>query len=417
MRLPLTIEHLYLDFDGFFASVMQQAMPAIRGKPVGVIPFDTKAAHSTVVIACSKEAKAAGCQNVMPVPEAQRICPNIILVTQRPDLFRRAHNALLNEIVCEIPIDTIKSIDEVVCRLDKGAIANPEDLAKRIKSRMRNNIGPYITCSIGFASNRLLAKMACKMNKPDGVTIWHPEDMPAPMIDLPFSDVPGIGSRMEKRLWRARICTMDVLYNTQPKQMRKLWGNVNGERMWYALHGYDIHAMPTERGMYGHARVLSPDWRDLDHARECSRLLLIKAARRMRRDHYYASGLHLWLNIREGNWQASQTLPCVHDDQACLSGLEDLWDKARSQVNKRAKIIRVGITLHDLSDARNRQLDLFVHDDADRQKWERITHAMDTLNQKFGKRVVTLGPWNPPPGGNAGAKISYTRIPSAEDFL
>src|ERR1700758_2516154 len=108
MRKPTTIEKLYLDFDGFFASVMQRAMPRLRGRPVGVIPFDTAAAHSTVVIACSREAKGAGCKNIMAVPEAMALCPDLVLVTQRPDLFRRAHNALLSEIRCEIPIETIK---------------------------------------------------------------------------------------------------------------------------------------------------------------------------------------------------------------------------------------------------------------------------------------------------------------------
>lgn len=70
MRKPQTIERLYLDFDGFFAGVMQQAMPDLRGRPVGVIPFEVQNAKYTVVIACSKEAKAAGCQNVMPTGEA-----------------------------------------------------------------------------------------------------------------------------------------------------------------------------------------------------------------------------------------------------------------------------------------------------------------------------------------------------------
>ena len=125
MRKPETIEKLYLDFDGFFASVMQQAIPKLRGLPVGVIPFETSAANSTVVIACSKEAKAAGCKNVMRVPDARAICPKIVLVTQRPDLFRRAHNALLNEIACGIPIETVKSIDELVCKLDNSTIAAP----------------------------------------------------------------------------------------------------------------------------------------------------------------------------------------------------------------------------------------------------------------------------------------------------
>src|ERR1700683_4481149 len=147
MRKPETIEKLYLDFDGFFASVMQQAMPELRGRPLGVIPFETSAAHSTVVIACSKEAKAAGCKNVMRVPDALEACPDLLLVPQRPDLFRRAHNALLNEITCEIPIETVKSIDELSCKLDNATRTDPRGLAKRIKDRIRKNIGDQITCS------------------------------------------------------------------------------------------------------------------------------------------------------------------------------------------------------------------------------------------------------------------------------
>ncbi len=416
MRKAETIEKLYLDFDGFFASVMQQAMPHLRGRPVGVIPFETSAANSTVVIACSKEAKARGCKNVMPVPEARAICPDIILVTQRPDLFRRAHNALLNEIACEIPIETVKSIDELACKLDRGNIADPLGLAKKIKDRIHANIGEHITCSIGFAANRLLAKIACKIDKPNGVTVWRPEDMPEPLFVLPLDTIPGVGSRMEERLKSAGIHTIRELWNAQPKHLRALWGNVNGERMWYALHGYDIHAQPTARGMFGHGRVLPPQWRDAEHAQSCSRLLLTKAARRMRRDGYYADKLSLWLDMRAGAWYGQRDLPSVQDDQACLSGLTSLWEKARPEISPRAEIIRIGVNLSDLSSANERQLDLFLNDDSTRRKQEVLTRTVDGLNKKFGKRVVTLGPWTPPPGGHAGAKISYNRIPSAEDF-
>jgi DNA polymerase-4 len=205
MRKAETIERMYLDFDGFFASVMQQKMPELRGKPVGVIPFETDKAEYTSVIACSKEAKAAGCKNVMSVPDARLICPNIILVAQRPDWYRDAHNNLLNEISCEIPIETIKSIDELACELDKTTSADPRGLARRIKERLHNNVGEYITCSIGFAANRQLAKMACKIDKPNGVTVWRPEDMPQPLYALPLSSIPGVGSRMEANLVTAGI--------------------------------------------------------------------------------------------------------------------------------------------------------------------------------------------------------------------
>jgi DNA polymerase IV len=416
MRRAETIEKLYLDFDGFFASVMQQAMPELRGRPVGVIPFETKAAYSTSVIACSKEAKAAGCKNVMRVPEALDICPELVLVTQRPDLFRRAHNALLNEITCEIPIETVKSIDEITCRLDKTAIAAPARLAEKIKQRIHANIGEHITCSIGFAANRLLAKIACKVDKPNGVTIWRPEDMPEPLCALPLSDIPGVGKRMEQRLNAAGIWTNHDLWQTQPKQLRGLWGNVNGERMWYALHGYDVHALPTGRSMYGHGRVLPPKWRNRENAQSCSRLLLTKAARRMRRDGYFAGMLSIWMSLRQGKWSGSVDLPCVQDDQACLQALGKLWDKAGQGIPPRPEIIRVGVTLSNLSAANARQLDLFHNDDQERQRCEVLTNAVDHLNRKFGKRVITLGPWTPPPGGYAGGKIAYNRIPSAEDF-
>lgn len=416
MRKPDRIECLYLDFDGFFASVMQQAMPDLRGRPVGVIPFETNAANSTVVIACSKEAKAQGCQNVMRVPDARKACPDLVLVTQRPDLFRRAHNTLLNEIACEIPIETVKSIDELCCRLGASDAENPEALAARLKQRIARNVGPYITCSIGFAANRLLAKTACKIDKPNGTTIWRPEDMPGPLLRVPLDDISGIGSRMQARLAQAGIFDLQGLLATQPKQLRKLWGNVNGERMWYALHGYDVKATPTARGMYGHGRVLSPGWRSIDKAEACSRLLLTKAARRMRRDGFSARRLYLWLDIRGAGWYGERTLPSVQDDHSCLTGLKAIWAGAKRQIPPEAQIVRVGVTLLDLVPARHRQLDMLMDDDRECQRWETLTRTIDGLNSKFGKRVVTLGDWSPPPGGFTGGKIAFTRIPSAEDF-
>ena len=414
MRKPETIEHLYLDFDGFFASVEQQARPLLRGRPVGVVPFAETA--YTCVIACSKEAKRHGVSNVMPILEAKRKCPDIVLVPQSPDLYRRAHHALLSEISAVIPVDAVKSIDELTCKLEFADRNAPQDLAKRIKTRIRNNIGPYITCSIGFAANRQLAKIAGKMDKPDGVTIWRPGDMPAPLLKVPLDDVPGIGRRMERRLQAAGIFTMSDLLETQPKQLRKIWNNVTGERLWYALHGYDIQASGSSRGMFGHGRVLPPDWREIAHAHDCSRLLLVKAARRMRRDGFYAGRLWLWLGMRDARWSEGIPLPIVHDDQACLAGLEALWKKACLELPPATKIIRVGVTLLDLSPSTARQLDMFVNDDAARQRWERVTSAIDRLNAKYGKTIVSLGPWTPPPGGYAGGKISYTRIPRAEDF-
>lgn len=191
MRKPGTIEHLYLDFDGFFASVEQQLNPRLRGRPVGVIPYE--GGGRTCIIAASREAKAAGVKSVMMVDEARQVCPDLVLVPQQPAMYRRAHNALVAEIDSVVPVDVVKSIDELACQLDEDQRQDPEGVSAAIKRSIAENVGPIITCSIGFAANRHLAKIACKVNKPDGLTIWHPHLMPQPLFKIPLEDIPGVG--------------------------------------------------------------------------------------------------------------------------------------------------------------------------------------------------------------------------------
>lgn len=421
MRKPETIERLYLDFDGFFASVEQQCDKRLRGRPVGVVPFEGMGDRG-MLIAVSREAKDAGIASLMSVREASSICADLVTVPQKPDLYRRAHNALLSEIETVIPIDTAKSIDELTCILDQDSRRAPEELAHRIKTALRENIGPFITATTGFAANRQLAKMACKEGKRsrglygDGLAIWRPEDMPAPLFRVKMEDIPGVGSRLATRLRSMAIYSAEDLYNLQPKHMRKIWRSVTGERLWYALHGYDIQAPISQRGMFGHGRVLPPEARSPSAAREISRLLLTKAARRLRREGYYAGALWLWLALRPGSWFRQMPLPIVNDDQAILAALSALWRHFLDDHPERVTIFRVGVTLLDLSPSNERQLDFLTADDDERRRWEAATSAIDDLNAKYGGTVVSLGPWRPPAGGNVGGKISYTRIPSAEDF-
>ena len=420
MRKPDTIETLYLDFDGFFASVEQQADRGLRGRPVGVVPF--AGTDRTSVIAVSREAKMLGVKNVMRIDEAKRICPDIILVPQKPDLYRRAHNTLIAEIKSVIPIDAVKSIDELTCKLDASGRRDPETLANKIKTTIANNVGPFITSTMGFAANRQLAKMACKAGKKspgrygNGFCVWKPEDMPGPLLQVELEDIPGVGPRMVRRLAYVGIQTTEQLYNLQPKHMRKIWHSVTGERLWYALHGYALQAEKTDRGMIGHGRVLPPESRSIPRAREISRLLAIKAARRLRRANFYCAGIWLSISVRDGYWAKNMSLPIVNDDAGILAGLDALWHRVRLAYPNGVTIFRVSITLHDLTDANERQLDMLLDDDAQRQKYERASGAIDALNSRYGRTVISHGEWKPPAGGNVGGKISYTRIPSAEDF-
>ncbi|MHC5308017.1 DUF2169 domain-containing protein [Bartonella sp. LJL80] len=163
----------------------------------------------------------------------------------------------------------------------------------------------------------------------DGLAIWKPEIMPGPLLNIPLEDVPGIGNRMKSRLLKASIVNMELLLACAPKQMRNLWRNVTGERLRYALNGYDIEAGTSERGMFGHGRVLPAESRSLS-AHGIAWLLLVKAAHRLRNENYYCSLLWVSLSIDNGYWGKSYRLPIVKDDQAVLEGFVECLEACRN---------------------------------------------------------------------------------------
>lgn len=413
MRKPEAIEWLYIDFDGFFAGVEQQADRRLRGRPVGVVPFEETT--RSICIAVSREAKAAGVKTGTPCIEARELCPDIVFVQQKPNLYVRAHHALLEAIERCVPVEGACSIDELAAPVEPRWRDDPVPLGRAIKREMAR-VAPVITGSIGFAPNAHLAKIICKWDKPDGITVLKPEHLPGRLLGERLEDIPGLGSRMVARLERAHIPDMTALWNSQPKQLRAIWGSVAGERFWYVLHGYEVPGQASRRGMFGHGRVLPPSHRTLDQARDYSTFLLIKAARRMRAEGYAAARLDIWLSLKERSWGAGLPLrPAAHDDRTCLKVLEQLWRRAQDELPARSRPVRIGVFFSDLWKG-ERQLDLFAREERDQARWESITTAIDGLNEKYHRTVVSVGPLRPPPGQYAGGKIAYTRIPDFRDF-
>lgn len=425
MRKPDTIEHLYLDFDSFFASCEQQRRPELRGRPVGITPSTGNADSGFgAVIAASREAKRAGVRNVSSQREALAICPNMIFVSQDPSFYREMHHGAQASIKSVLPIAKVMSIDELSCQLAPAHIADPLGTARQIKRALAAGIGPHITASIGFAPNGHLAKIACKQDKPDGATIWRPEDLPDVMLHIPLGGVPGIGSGMTVRLARAGITDMAGLLGASPKQLRKIWGNVAGERFWYAMHGHEVITQKSTRSMIGHSRVLPAKWRGTHEPYGCARMLLTKAARRLRHEGFYANKLYVSVKIRlrpgaePKRWAETTTLHNANDDRTCLKALDRMWQPLARALSPMpsVNIAHVMVSFTGLVPKGARQMDLWASEDPDRQRWERITETIDQLNLAANRSLVTVGPWCPPPGGNAGGKIAFTRVPQAEDF-
>ena len=418
---PTSLRWLYIDFNSYFASVEQQLEPRLRGKPVAVIPVET---DSTCAIAASYEAKAFGVKTGTPIYEARKMCPGLICVLAQHEHYVEFHHRILEEIDRHIPVTSVCSIDEMACRLMKNEVA-PERvtaIARAIKVGLSQNIGEYVRCSIGVASSKYLAKVATDLQKPDGLTILRPEDLPGRLLDLKLRDLPGIGYNMEERLNRAGVYDVKTLFRYQPKHLRAVWGSIWGEKMWYYLRGYDLPDEETTRSSVGHSHVLAPDLRPPHQAYHVARRLTMKAAARLRRMEYHAGTFVLSVRVENGPRLALETrcLP-AQDSFSFLTILEELWQAIQHET-KGARLKKVSVTLLALTPEKdlNVQLNLFqtasLQETQKHGKSEKISEAMDQLNAKFGRDTVLLG--LTPGQGRAfsGTKIAFTRIPDVEEF-
>lgn len=415
------VERLYLDFDSFFASAEQHFNTALRGKPVGVVPLDSP---HTSCIAVSREAKARGVKSGSSIRNARAVLPEMIFVIARHDAYVRLHKRILDVIGSILPVAAVRSIDEVVCHLSPGEAGQGKALSDRIKEALADAFSPALTCSSGMAPTELLAKVGAEMNKPDGFALIEAQALPDRLSHLALSDLPGISKGIGARLVAAGVHDIHGLWRLAPKQARKIWGNVEGERFWNEFHGLHVERPDTKKSMYGHGRVLPRDGRAPEHVEACAKQLLLSAARRLRRDSLRATELTLSLRTGRGaedaQWHWRETFPAARDDRTFIRALFKGLAEARRHLRFSPRM--VSVTLQGVVRDAEITGDLFGGaldegaDEATRQKWERVSDLMDSLRQSHGAKALSLGVQDEILGGYVGAKIAFGRIPDEADF-
>ncbi len=207
---------LHVDLDAFYTSVHQRDDPSLRGAPVAVAGRSRRA----VVMGASYEARAFGVRSAMPLHEALELCPHLTVVPPQSSLYKDASrqvHAIFRHFAPPEKIEPV-ALDEayldVTARTRHGTTA-PEDVARRIKFMVRTDVG--LTCSVGVATSKLVAKIASDSRKPDGLVIVTPgaeQDFLAP---FPVGAIPGLGPKTEERLRLMGMRTVGDLagYDTQ----------------------------------------------------------------------------------------------------------------------------------------------------------------------------------------------------------
>lgn len=422
---PRPLRWLFLDLNSYFASVEQQLDPALRGKPVIVAPVGS---DTTVAIAASVEAKRYGINTGTPVWEAKRLCKELLIAPARHDKYVEFHDAVIAEIWKHIPVTRVCSIDEVACRLldNENSPDQAVALARRIKAGIHANVGECLTSSVGIAPNRLLAKLASDMQKPDGLIVLTAEQLPHRLFALALRDIAGIGANMERRLARDGINDIRQYCERRPRDAGTAWGGTNGDRLWYLLHGVDLPDKATRTRSIGHSHVLSPGKRGLEPVRLTARRLALKAASRLRRKGYAARLLVLHVRFEQDKivWQTSHRLAPTQDSFQVLAALDALFPRLAEEGRQRHGSLRVrmiGVTLNEIVPVAGEQGSLFEHLDPDdplarETRGLALSRAMDRLNEKFGRHAVSLGPFYGGRIDRVGTKIAFGRIPDMDEF-
>ena len=378
---------LYFDLNSYFATIEQQVNHSLRGKPIAVVPL---LSDSTCAIAASYEAKLKGIKTGTKIYEAKKLCPELICVPCRHKLYVEYHTRIFAEVNKLLYIDYICSIDEGAGRLT-GKYQQEEEatrLAQAIKLAIKQNVGDYITCSIGIAPSKYLAKIAAEMKKPDGLSIIKPEDIPTKLFGLSLRDIPGIGHRMLKRLYLANIDTVEKLYGCSSGHLQTIWGSIYGKKCWYLLRGYELSEYAVKNRIIGHSRILAPEIRNVNAIRDVAAELIMKAAKRLRDKALYSTFINLY--IRTSNrvvYKSSAKISPVCYNATILKQLLNIWDRLSEQ-NKVNNIHQVAVSLAGLIE-KPRQL---TFDEIGIiTKKQGVSVAMDCINNKYGKAIINLG--------------------------
>ena len=376
---------MHIDMNAFFASVEQQANPELRGKPIAVIGSHGR----TVITTSSYEARAFGVKTGMAKWEALKACPQLIFVVGDNKKYTYTSSRIIDMMRQYTPLVEVFSIDEAWLDVTHSLqlFGSAERIAYLLKAQIRQSFG--ITCSIGIAPNKLLAKLASDMQKPDGLTVIRPEEVSTVLETMPIKELCGIGRKMERHLNLLSIRTCGQLGRADEQMLTRKFG-IMGKR--YKEWGQGIDHSPVvpqeeedEVKSVGHSMTLR---RDVDTREDILKYLLQLSemvGRRARR--YGVSGKTVTLFIRFADYFSNA------GKQETLSNYinqsDEIYKAATAILNSieiEQKVRLLGISLSNLQH-QSQQLPLFPEE----QRKAKMTQAMDAVNNRLGDFTVTYG--------------------------
>lgn len=386
---------LHADMDAFYASIEQRERPELRGKPVIVGGAQARG----VVSAASYEARKFGVRSAMPGFEAKRLCPDGVFLPPNMELYVSVSadvHRVFEQFTPEIePLALDEAFLDVTGSL--GLFGAPAELGRELKSRVLKTTG--LVVSVGIASNKLVAKVACRLGKPDGLRVIEPGQERATFEPLPIRYLWGVGPVLGDKLTAIGVHTIGDLARAEPERVAR----AAGDRAAYFIalaRGLDERPVVAERApkSIGEESTFERNVSDRDTVTQAIVAHSEEVARRLRGAGYLGATVTLKMKLgqarppREGSGRTSDSREpdyplltrqrtlraATSDGQVIARTAIELWDE--TQLGQAVRLI--GVSVSGLQPRGQEQLDLFA------PRRPQVGPTLDAIRERFGAQVI-----------------------------
>jgi DNA polymerase-4 len=375
---------LHIDMDAFYASVEQLDDPRLKNKCVIVGGTSNRG----VVSAASYEARQFGVHSAMPIYQAKQKCPHGIFVPPRMRRYKEVSKKVMALLKDFSPLVEPVSIDEAYMDITgcQRLFGEPQEIAREIKRKIKETVN--LTCSVGVAPNKFLAKIASDMEKPDGLTLILPDKVPEFIDSLPVKKVPGVGKKMFRQLELLGIRTLGDVQRLPEKSLLKHLGKF-GKRLRTLSSGSD-HSPVTPQAPHksiSSERTLAADTRDV---KLLKRYLLSQSgevSKQLRKTGVRAKTITIKIKDEDFKTVTRRTTIAIptQSSKTIYKHAAQLMDDYK--ITQKIRLIGVG-TSGFSSVTASVQMGLFDTHAETQDDWEKIDKALDSISKKFGKDLV-----------------------------
>jgi DNA polymerase-4 len=375
---------LHIDMDAFYAAIEQLDNPRLKGKPVIV-----GGGMRGVVSTASYEAREFGVHSAMPIFQAKRLCPQALFVPVRMRRYQEASRRIMAFLSTISPLVEQVSIDEAYLDITgtERLLGDPIALAKRIKEWVRKET--RLTCSIGIAPNKFVAKIASDWDKPDGLTVIRDDQVEDFLNDLPVTKLPGVGKRALKILESIGITRVGQIKKLPEAILTKKFGKF-GRRLLELSRGLDR----SEVVSHGEPKSISSEntlGKDTDDPQILTKTLTAQSetiGRRLRR--HRLRGRTITLKLKYSDFRLITRARTIDGPTNSTKIIRDTAFELLKNEQLRSKVRLVGVGVSNFESS-TRQLAFFEKLSVEDERQSRLDMAIDEVSGKFGRDKLKRG--------------------------